>query len=154
MTPACRALEAAGVTYTLHPYDHDPAAPSFGDEAVAALGVEADRVFKTLMADVDGELVVAVVAVPDALDLKALARLAGSKRAEMADVAAAERSSGYVAGGISPFGQRQRRRTFVDDSAMLATTMFVSAGRRGLDLEIEPAQLIEVTDAVVGRIGR
>lgn len=143
MTPACVALEQAGITYSLHRYEHDPSAPSFGLEAAEALGVEPARVFKTLMAVLDtGELVVAVVAVTRRLNLKLLARAAGVKRAAMAEVADAERSSGYVAGGISPFGQRSPRRTFVDESALSSATIFVSGGRRGLDLEVRPEDLV------------
>ncbi len=154
MTPAARFLDAAGVPYTLHPYDHDPHAESYGDEAVVALGLEPDRVFKTLMARADDELVVAIVPVPDRLDLKGLAALAGAKRSSMAEIADAERSSGYVAGGISPFGQRSPRRTFIDETAELADSIFVSAGRRGLDLQIEPTDLITLLEATVGPIAR
>ncbi len=153
MTPACLALDAAGVSYELHPYTHDPAAESYGLEAVDALGVEPDQVFKTLMAELDtGELVVAVVPVSAMLDLKALASTLGTKKAAMADVAKAERSSGYVAGGISPFGQRTERRTVLDELAFASDTIFVSGGRRGLDLEIDPNDLIETLQAVTGPI--
>jgi Cys-tRNA(Pro)/Cys-tRNA(Cys) deacylase len=153
-TPATVALTAAGVAYALHPYDHDPAASSFGLEAAEALGVEPARVFKTLLADLDGRLVVAVVPVTAQLDLKALAAAAGGKRAVMADPAAAERSSGYVVGGISPFGQRRRLGTYVDTSALAYETVFVSGGRRGLDLEVAPGDLVAVTGAVTADIAR
>lgn len=147
-TPACVALDEAGVAYVLHPYDHDPDAESFGLEAADVLGVEPDVVFKTLMAELDsGELVVAIVPVSGRLGLKALARAAGAKKAAMADVAMAERSSGYVAGGISPFGQRTPRRTFVDETAEIMDVMYVSGGRRGLDLSLAPTDLIDLLEA-------
>lgn len=147
-TPACVELDTAGVSYVLHPYDHDPTADSYGMEAAEALGLDPDQVFKTLMAVLDtGDLVVAIVPVSGRLNLKALARAAGAKRATMADVAVAERISGYVAGGISPFGQRRRLPTWVDETAECVDVMFVSAGRRGLDLEIAPGDLLAVTDA-------
>lgn len=153
-TPATVALTAAGVAYALHPYDRDPSAPSYGLEAAQALGVEPARVFKTLLADVDGRLVVAVVPVTAQLDLKALASVAGGKRAGMADPAAAERSTGYVVGGISPFGQRRRLATYVDASALAYETVFVSGGRRGLDLEVAPADLVAVSGAGTADIAR
>ena len=150
MTPASAALDRAGVEYSVHPYDHDPSTESYGVEAVEALGVEPDRVFKTLMARLDGEeLVVAIVAVRDRLNQKRLARAAGAKRSAMADIADAERSSGYVAGGISPFGQRSPRRTFLDESALGNDTIFVSGGRRGLDIEVRPEDLVELLSATV-----
>ena len=150
MTPACVALDRAGVRYTPHPYEHDPSASSYGLEAAEVLGVEPDLVFKTLMARLDsGELVVAIVPVSEMLNLKALAAAFGTKRAEMADVGAAERSSGYVAGGISPFGQRTARRTAIDESAIICETIFVSGGKRGLDLEISPTEAISLLSAVV-----
>jgi Cys-tRNA(Pro)/Cys-tRNA(Cys) deacylase len=147
-------LAAAGAEFSLHPYDHDPAAPSYGLEAAAALGVEPARVFKTLLAEVDGGLVVAVVPVSTQLDLKALAAAAGGKRATMADPAAAERSTGYVVGGISPFGQRKRLPTWVDKSALGFGTVFVSGGRRGLDLEVSPGNLLRVTGAKTAPLAR
>src|SRR5688500_11149357 len=128
-TPATVALDRAGVAYTLHPYDHDPRAASYGLEAAAALGVAPERVFKTLVASLGGELVVAIVPVSVQLDLKALARVLGGSRAVMAEVAAAERATGYVAGGISPIGQKRRHRTVLDDSALAHPTILVSAGR-------------------------
>jgi len=153
-TPATVALEAAGVAFTVHAYDHDPAAASYGGEAAQALGVGAERVFKTLVADVDGTLTVGVVPVSGQLDLKALAAAVGGKRAAMADPAAAERSSGYVLGGISPLGQRRALRTVVDDSALAHPTVFVSAGRRGLEVELTPADLVALTGARTAPIGR
>ncbi|MFD0371865.1 Cys-tRNA(Pro) deacylase [Streptomyces sp. NPDC059071] len=153
-TPATVALTAAGTPYTLHAYDHDPATASYGEEAAEALGVSPDRVFKTLVADVDGELTVAVVPVAGQLDLKALASAVGGKRAAMADPAAAERTTGYVRGGISPLGQRKRLRTVLDDSASGHETICISAGRRGLEVELAPQDLAALTNAVLAPIGR
>ncbi|MFF6932421.1 Cys-tRNA(Pro) deacylase [Streptomyces sp. NPDC008312] len=153
-TPATVALTAAGTAFTVHSYDHDPASPSYGEEAAEALGVSADRVFKTLVAEVDGELVVAVVPVAGSLDLKALASAVGGKRAAMADAAAAERTTGYVRGGISPLGQRKRLRTVLDASAGSHATICVSAGRRGLEVELSAADLATLTDATLAPIGR
>ena len=153
-TPATVALDRAGVAFTLHPYAHDPRAASYGEEAAAALGLDAARVFKTLLASVDGVLVVGIVPVTGLLDLKALARALGGSRATMAEVAAAERATGYVAGGISPLGQRRAHPTVLDESAWQHPTVFVSAGRRGLDLEIAPEDLAHLTSAVRARIGR
>ncbi|MFG3049809.1 Cys-tRNA(Pro) deacylase [Kitasatospora sp. NPDC048239] len=153
-TPATVALENATVAFTVHAYEHDPAAASYGGEAAQALGIPADRVFKTLVAEVDGVLTVGVVPVAGQLDLKALAAAVGGKRAAMADPAAAERSSGYVLGGISPLGQRRALRTVVDDSALAHPTVYVSAGRRGLEVELSPADLIALTAARTAPIGR
>ncbi|MEU1300297.1 Cys-tRNA(Pro) deacylase [Streptomyces shenzhenensis] len=153
-TPATVALAAAGVAHTVHAYEHDPAHPSYGEEAAEALGVSADRVFKTLVADVDGTLTVAVVPVAGSLDLKALASAVGGKRATMADPALAERTTGYVRGGISPLGQRKKLRTVLDESASAHATICVSAGRRGLEVELSPGDLAALTDAVRAPIGR
>jgi len=153
-TPATVALEKAGVTFTVHAYDHDPRSASYGLEAADALGLDPDAVFKTLLAEVDGELVVAVVPVSGQLDLKALASAVGGKRAAMADPAVAERTTGYVVGGISPIGQRRRLRTVVDESASARPAIYVSGGRRGVDLGLDPADLVRVLDAQVARIGR
>ncbi|WP_411078569.1 Cys-tRNA(Pro) deacylase [Streptomyces sp. cmx-18-6] len=153
-TPATVALTAAGTPFTVHAYDHDPASPSYGEEAAEALGVSPDRVFKTLVADVDGELTVAVVPVAGSLDLKALASAVGGKRAVMADPAAAERTTGYVRGGISPLGQRKRLRTVLDASARSHPTICVSAGRRGLEVELAATDLAGLTGAVFADIGR
>jgi Cys-tRNA(Pro)/Cys-tRNA(Cys) deacylase len=149
-TPATRALTAAGIGFTERAYDHDPSAESFGLEAAQALGVDPARVLKTLLAEVDGRLVVGIVPVAGKLDLKALAAAVGGKRAVMADPALAERRTGYVVGGISPLGQR----TVVDSSALRHPTVLVSGGRRGLDLELAPADLVATTSAVVAEIGR
>ncbi|MFD3869599.1 Cys-tRNA(Pro) deacylase [Streptomyces sp. NPDC058623] len=153
-TPAIVALTAAGVEFTTHAYEHDPAHPSYGEEAAEALGVPADRIFKTLVADVDGVLTVAVVPVSGSLDLKALAAASGGKRAAMADPTLAERTTGYVRGGISPLGQRKRLRTVVDASAADHPTVCVSAGRRGLEVELSPADLTALTAAVLAPIAR
>jgi len=156
-TPALDILTAAGVTFSLHEYDHE-ARHHFGDETVAVLGVSAQRVFKTLIASITTsgkpELVVALVPVSGQLDLKALARVLAAKNADMADPAIAQRSSGYVVGGISPLGQRTRLRTVVDSSAMAYGTVLVSGGRRGLQVELDPADLVRLTDATVAEIGR
>ena len=170
-TPATVALSRAGVRYTVHAYDHDPAAvsrsrsvalppgrlaapASYGLEAARALGVDPARVFKTLVADVDGSFVAAVVPVAGQLDLKALAAALGAKRAAMADPAVAERITGYVVGGVSPLGQRRRLPTVIDESAMACRTVYVSGGRRGLDVELTPADLVRLTGAVTAPITR
>ncbi len=156
-TPALDILTAAGVAFTVHEYDHT-ASDHFGDETVAALGVTPERVFKTLIASITmsgkPELVVGIVPVSGQMDLKALAAAVGAKRADMADPAAAQRSSGYVVGGISPLGQRRRLRTVVDASAVTYETVLVSGGRRGLQVELAPADLVRLTDAIVAEIGR
>jgi Cys-tRNA(Pro)/Cys-tRNA(Cys) deacylase len=153
-TPATVALTKAGIAFALHAYTHDPRAASFGLEAADALGLDPDQVFKTLLADLDGTLVVAVVPVSAKLDLKALARALGGSKATMADPRAAERATGYVTGGISPVGQKRRLRTVLDDSALAYDAVYVSAGRRGLDLEIAPKDLVAVTAAVTAPIAR
>ncbi len=152
-TPATAALTAAGVPFAVHPYSHDPGASSYGTEAAEALGVDPARVFKTLMVDVDGRPAVGVVPVSGTLDLKAMAAALGGKKAAMADPAAAQRRTGYVLGGISPLGQRQPSPTVVDDSALGLASILVSGGRRGLDLELAPQDLIRLTGARTARIG-
>jgi Cys-tRNA(Pro)/Cys-tRNA(Cys) deacylase len=154
-TPALVALETAGIAHTAHAYEHDPATDvGYGLEAAQVLGIPAEQVFKTLMASVDGVLTVAVVPVTGMLDLKALAHAVGGKRAVMADKADAERVTGYVVGGISPLGQRSAHPTVVDETAELFETVFVSGGRRGLDVELAPADLVRLTRAVVAPIAR
>jgi Cys-tRNA(Pro)/Cys-tRNA(Cys) deacylase len=148
------ALERAKIPFTLHEYAHDPRHESYGTEASQALGVSPDRVFKTLVAEVDGALVTGVVPVGAQLDLKALAAACGGKKAAMAQVTAAERATGYVAGGISPVGQRKRLPVVVDSSAMEFGTVFCSAGRRGLEIELAPADLVRAAGATVADIGR
>ena len=151
-TPATALLGRRKVRFTLHEYRVDPDAPSNGEAAAAAIGVEPARVFKTLVAEVDGRLTVGVVPVTGSLNLKALAAAVGGKRARMADVAAAERATGYVAGGISPLGQKKRLRTVVDASAERLPTLFCSGGRRGLEVELAPADLARLTGAVFAPI--
>jgi Cys-tRNA(Pro)/Cys-tRNA(Cys) deacylase len=153
-TPAIVAATEAGITYRTHAYEHDPSAPSYGEEAAEALGVPPEQVFKTLVAEVDGALTVAVVPVPSSLDLKALAAATGGKRAAMADPAAAERTTGYVRGGISPLGQRRQLPTVLDESAEALPTIHVSAGRRGLEIELAPMDLVKLTGAVVAPVAR
>jgi len=153
-TPATVALTAAGIDFTLHPYKHDPRAASYGLEAAEALGVDPARVFKTLMTTLDGGLVAGIVPVTGQLDLKSLARALGGSKAVMAEVAAAERATGYVAGGISPVGQRRRHPAVLDASALDHPTVFVSGGRRGLDLEIAPQDLVRAAGAVTAPIAR
>ena len=148
-TPAIAASTRAGIPFKVHEYSHDPRTESYGLEAVEKLGLDAARVFKTLVADVDGALTVAVVPVDAQLDLRAL-----GKRARMAEPAAAERATGYVAGGISPLGQRRALPTVVDVSALDHETIHVSAGRRGLELELAPTDLVELTGASVAPIIR
>lgn len=151
-TPAIAALTRAKVAYTLHPYHHDPATTAFGDEVVRALGWPADRVFKTLVASVDGTLTVGIVPVAAQLDLKALAAATGGKKAGLAKVADAERSSGYVAGGISPLGQRKPLPTVIDETATLFDSIMVSAGRRGLQVELSADDLARLTRAIFAPI--
>ena len=151
-TPATVALRAAGIPFTEHAYTHDPANTNFGLEAATALGLDPDRVFKTLLADVDGRLVVGIVPVTGKLDLKRLAAAVGGKRAAMADPAVAERKTGYVVGGISPIGQKTPHPRVIDETAELWDTVYVSGGRRGLDLELTPADLVRVTDATLADI--
>ena len=153
-TPAIVALSAAGIAFTAHEYVHDPANTNYGMEAAEVLGVDPDRVFKTLLADVDGELVVGIVPVTGMLDLKHLAAAVGGKRAEMADPALAERKTGYVVGGISPIGQKTALPTVLDETAELWDTIYVSGGRRGFDIELAPADLVRVTKATVADIAR
>jgi Cys-tRNA(Pro)/Cys-tRNA(Cys) deacylase len=153
-TPATVAATRAGIAFTLHPYDAAGGDESYGEAAADALGVPHERLFKTLVAEVDGDLTVAVVPVSATLDLKALAGAAGGKRAAMADPVKAERVTGYVRGGISPLGQRKRLPTVIDDSASGFATIYVSAGRRGLQIELAPADLIRLTGAATAGIAR
>jgi Cys-tRNA(Pro)/Cys-tRNA(Cys) deacylase len=142
------------VAFTEHAYEHDPAASSYGLEAAHVLGLDPAQVFKTLLASVDGALVVAVVPVSGLLDLKAVAAAVGAKKAAMADPADAERATGYVVGGISPIGQRRQHPTVIDESALGFDTIYVSGGRRGLDLGLAPADLVRITSATVAPIAR
>ena len=154
-TPAIRAAEAAGIAIVAHEYDVDHTVSDYGVAVARAIGQDPERVFKTLVARVDGgRLVVGVVPVESRLDLKALAAACGGRRAEMADPAAAERSTGYVVGGISPLGQRKRLPTVVDETVILFDTVFVSGGRRGLQIEIAPNDLARLTGATIAAIAR
>lgn len=146
-TPATVALTRAGVAFTVHSYHHDPAAASYGLEAATALGLDPAVVFKTLLVLADHDTVVAVTPVTGELDLKAVARAVGAKKARMAEPKAAERLTGMVVGGISPVGQRTKLRTVIDDSAADLETMYVSAGRRGFDLGLAPGELARITGA-------
>jgi Cys-tRNA(Pro)/Cys-tRNA(Cys) deacylase len=154
-TPAIHALLEAGIPHTLHAYEHDATSKlSFGIEAATALGLDPDQVFKTMCAYVDGHLSVGIVPVSGMLDLKALAAAFGAKKAEMAQAADAERSSGYVVGGISPIGQRKALPTALDETADLFDIVYVSGGRRGLDIGLSPADLARITNAVVAGIAK
>ncbi|HXW43577.1 MAG TPA: Cys-tRNA(Pro) deacylase [Streptosporangiaceae bacterium] len=153
-TRATDVLASSGIAHTVHRYVHDPRHPSYGQEASDALGVPPERVFKTLVADVDGQLTVAVVPVAGSLDLKALAAAVGGKKAAMADPAAAERATGYVTGGITSIGLRKRLPVVVDSSALDHVTVFCSAGQRGVEIELAPADLVAAAAARVAPIGR
>ena len=159
-TRAVEALRAAGVEHVVHEYALAAATgprdrrPHYGVEAAAALGVDPRCVFKTLVADVDGRLVAAVVPVSGELDLRALTAALNGRRAALAEVAAAERATGYVVGGISPFGGKRALPTVVDDSATALDTLYVSAGRRGLQVEVAPADLVRLTGALLAPIAR
>ncbi len=148
MTPAVEAAKKAKIAFTLHQYRHDPSAKSFGEEAVQALGLNPERVFKTLIASAEGDrtqLVVAVIPVAKHLDLKALASVVGAKRMAMANEADAERTTGYVVGGISPLGQRKQLPLILDESALRFETIYVSAGKRGLEIELAPHDLVRLS---------
>ncbi|HEX3310694.1 MAG TPA: Cys-tRNA(Pro) deacylase [Streptosporangiaceae bacterium] len=151
-TPATALLARARVAFELHPYAHDPRSGSYGAEAAAALGVPTGRLFKTLVVSVDGRLAVGVVPVAGSLDLKAIAAALGGKKAAMAEPAAAERATGYVTGGISPLGHRSRLPVVVDASAQDWDTVYVSAGRRGLQVSLAPDDLVRVANATVAPI--
>ena len=155
MTPAVAAAQRAGIEHRLHEYEHDPDRASYGEEAADALGLPPERVFKTLVAKLaDGRLAVGIVPVSSKLDLKSLAKALGAKKAAMAEVAEAERATGYVAGGISPLGQKQRLAVALDESALGFDTIHVSAGRRGLEIELAPADLVTLTSAVTAPVAR
>ncbi|MDF5756010.1 Cys-tRNA(Pro) deacylase [Spongiactinospora sp. TRM90649] len=153
-TPATVALTRAKAAFTLHPYEHDAASQAYGEEAADALGVPYERIFKTLVADVEGALAVAVVPVAGKLNLKALAAALGGKRAAMAEADKVERVTGYVVGGISPLGQRKRLPTVIDSSALDFETIYFSAGRRGLQIETAPGVLVEVSGGVTAAIAK
>jgi len=156
-TPATVALTRAGIAFVPHTYTHDPSVSGYGREAADALGVDRDRVFKTLLAQIDGPtpdgvLVVGIVPVSGQLDLKALATAVGAKRARLADPALAVRKTGYVLGGISPMGQKTPLATVLDDTAELFDTVYVSGGRRGFDVELSPADLLKATAGILAPI--
>jgi Cys-tRNA(Pro)/Cys-tRNA(Cys) deacylase len=153
-TPATAALIRAGIPFSLHEYPHEPRAESFGLEAASALGLEPERVFKTLLANLVGSIVVAVFPVSGRLDLKALAQALHGSKARMAEPKAAERSTGYVTGGISPVGQKRPLPTVIDETVTAYDAVYVSAGRRGLDLGIAPADLVEATQAILAPLSR
>lgn len=155
MTPAVEAARRAGIEHEVVEYEHDPAAESYGLEAAEALGVRGEQVFKTLIAEVDGRtLVVGIVPVTAQLALKALASAAGGRKAVMAPADAAQRATGYVLGGISPLGQKRRLATVVDASASTLERVYVSAGRRGLEIALAPGDLVRLTGAQVAAIAR
>ena len=151
-TPATALLTKLGIKHAVHVYEHDPRRASYGLEASDALGIPPERVFKTLVAEVDGTLTVGVVPVTGQLDLKALAAAAGGRKARMAGPEAAERATGYVVGGISPLGQRKRMPMVIDSAALGFATVFCSGGRRGLEIELAPGDLVRAADAVVADI--
>ena len=153
-TPATVALAALGIPFLEHEYAHDANVTGFGLEAAEVLGADPDQVFKTLLAEADGALVVGIVPVSGRLDLKALALAVGAKKAEMADPKLAERRTGYVVGGISPIGQKTRLATVLDETAELFDTILVSGGRRGFDIELSPADLVRATGATIAAIAR
>lgn len=153
-TPATAALTAAGIGFSVHEYEHDARERQFGAEAARELGLDADCVLKTLMTVVDDQLAVAIVPVSGSLDLKALAGALGGRRAEMAAPDVAQRATGYIVGGISPIGQRRRLPTVIDETVILHDRVYVSGGRRGLDLGLAPDDLIAVTGASLAPIAR
>lgn len=153
-TPAVRAVVTAGIAHELHSYRHDPESTSFGEEAALALDVDPMRVYKTLIVDVGSRLACAVVAVAVKLDLRALAAVLGAKSAQLAERTVAERATGYVIGGVSPIGQKRRLATVIDEASQVWPTIYVSAGRRGLELEVAPADLAALTGGSFAPIGR
>lgn len=155
MTPAIDLLRKSGVAFQVHAYRHEPGSRDYGAEAAQRLGLDADRVFKTLLAATDtGELVVGIVPVSGTLDLKALALASGSRKCEMANPSAAQRATGYLVGGISPLGQKKKHRTFIDASAQALPLIHVSAGRRGLEISLAPSDLLALCDGAWADLGR
>jgi len=153
MTPAINELNKHGIDHRVHEYAHDPSSQSYGLEAASKLGVDESRVFKTLVVELGtGELAVAIIPVVNKLSMKLLAKAAGAKKAAMADKKDVERSTGYVLGGVSPLGQRKRLRTVLDESAEAFDTIYVSAGRRGLEIELDPAALLRLTSGSSARV--
>lgn len=153
MTPAINFAKKHRIDYQVHAYEHDPNAPSYGLEAAEKLGLDPARVFKTLVVELDGkELAVAVLPVNAKLDLKQFAKALGAKKAAMAEPRAVERTTGYVLGGVSPLGQKKPLKTLLDESAKQYPTIFVSAGRRGLDIELKPDDLMRLTQGGFSRL--
>ena len=153
MTPAINAVKKKKVTYKVHQYTHDPSHDSYGKEAAEKLGIAEERVYKTLVVQLDkGSLTVAIIPVSSMLSMKQIAKAAGAKKAAMADKEQVERSTGYILGGVSPLGQKKRLVTVIDSSAKAFPTIFVSAGRRGLDIELNPADLAALTSASFAEI--
>ena len=152
MTPAIRELEAARITFSVHEYERSDALHDFGAEAAVKLGLDADQVFKTLLVTADGDQAVAIVPVSARLSLKSVGRALGVKRVEMCDPAVAERITGYVRGGISPFGQRKRLPTVIDEMSLAFDLIHVSGGKRGLDIAVAPTDLVQLLGATVADI--
>jgi Cys-tRNA(Pro)/Cys-tRNA(Cys) deacylase len=152
MTPAIRELEAAQIAFSIHEYERGDMLHDFGIEAANELGLDPDQVFKTLLVTVDGDQAVAIVPVSGKLSLKAVGRGLGAKRVEMCDPAVAERITGYVRGGISPFGQKKRLPTVIDEMSLAFDRIYVSGGKRGLDVAVAPADLVTLLDATVADI--
>jgi len=146
MTPAIQAIKKAKVFYKIHEYAHEKSLTSYGAEAAAKMGLPEERVFKTIVVRLDGKaLAVGIIPVSSMLSMKRIAKAAGAKKAAMAEASDAERSTGYILGGISPLGQKKRLKTFIDSSAKAHQTIFVSAGRRGLEIELHPRDLLQLT---------
>lgn len=154
MTPAIASLEKAHVRYEIHRYEHNPSSNAYGEEAADKLNVSRDQLFKTLVVSIDKDLFVAVVPVSRQLELKKLAKVAGGKKAIMADKKKVEQATGYILGGVSPLGQKKKLKTVIDDSALNFDTIYVSAGRRGLQIKLSPQDLAQLTDAVFNAIGK
>ncbi|RDE18797.1 Cys-tRNA(Pro) deacylase [Motiliproteus coralliicola] len=157
MTPAVNCAKKAKISFRTHSYQHDPNTASYGDEAAQALGIDPQRVFKTLLVSLDGnpkKLAVGVVPVSGSLDLKAIGTCLKSKKVAMADPAEAQRATGYLLGGISPLGQKKRLPLILDQSAKSLETIHVSGGKRGLEIELAPADLLRLTGGQYGDIGR
>jgi len=152
VTPAIRELEAARVAFTIHEYERGDALHDFGTEAADKLGLDADQVFKTLLVTADGGQAVAIVPVSGKLSLKSVGKALGAKRVEMCDPAVAERITGYVRGGISPFGQKKRLPTVIDELSLAFDLIYVSGGKRGLDIAVAPADLVTLLEATVADI--